>query len=463
MHVEGTARRLDVRCRPRVEFEYLVLTRHGRERGCPDVRDEWNHPGHEAVDVDRAELSNHRVVPDGDAVAVDHHGVGPLPRHRKEVSDQIVARGRGTGIRVWCHLQRGEVVRETADPVLVRSAARGDSDHDGFVFGDRNRRSLVGRGRRRRGLLQRNRGARRRGHGDGERVRPLRAPHVVVVNRRRERWVQGGRRDRNHGLRGSPHVGIASRCIPRARLPGMTVGRPSIRCAGLCKKNIALAAVSRGGVGGTSICSLNVHRMRVRRRSPISPRVAREAGRLGARAAAGKRHHEGRDYPSNRSHGASLVEDLIDAIPVNVPQERPACHVELTLGSGSAPPRDSHPACRSKPTTLSFRPRSRGSAPLGPDGRHILPNAIKLPSRLTSGGAKGDRTPDLRIANAALSQLSYCPGKEAPESTPGTSEVKLREVTPRSTSETGTSLGGGSAQIIRGSRTPGPERANPSR
>ena len=25
------------------------------------------------------------------------------------------------------------------------------------------------------------------------------------------------------------------------------------------------------------------------------------------------------------------------------------------------------------------------------------------------GGAKGDRTPDLRIANAALSQLSYCP------------------------------------------------------
>lgn len=25
------------------------------------------------------------------------------------------------------------------------------------------------------------------------------------------------------------------------------------------------------------------------------------------------------------------------------------------------------------------------------------------------GGAEGDRTPDLRIANAALSQLSYCP------------------------------------------------------
>ena len=26
-----------------------------------------------------------------------------------------------------------------------------------------------------------------------------------------------------------------------------------------------------------------------------------------------------------------------------------------------------------------------------------------------SGGAEGDRTPDLGIANAALSQLSYCP------------------------------------------------------
>ena len=26
-----------------------------------------------------------------------------------------------------------------------------------------------------------------------------------------------------------------------------------------------------------------------------------------------------------------------------------------------------------------------------------------------NGGAEGDRTPDLRIANAALSQLSYCP------------------------------------------------------
>jgi hypothetical protein len=28
---------------------------------------------------------------------------------------------------------------------------------------------------------------------------------------------------------------------------------------------------------------------------------------------------------------------------------------------------------------------------------------------LKIGGAEGDRTPDLSIANAALSQLSYCP------------------------------------------------------
>ena len=33
--------------------------------------------------------------------------------------------------------------------------------------------------------------------------------------------------------------------------------------------------------------------------------------------------------------------------------------------------------------------------------------------RESTGGAKGDRTPDLCIANAALSQLSYCPGQRA--------------------------------------------------
>ncbi len=43
-----------------------------------------------------------------------------------------------------------------------------------------------------------------------------------------------------------------------------------------------------------------------------------------------------------------------------------------------------------------------------------------------SGGAKGDRTPDLRIANAALSQLSYCPNSSfrAADSTRREKEVK---------------------------------------
>jgi hypothetical protein len=58
---------------------------------------------------------------------------------------------------------------------------------------------------------------------------------------------------------------------------------------------------------------------------------------------------------------------------------------------------------------------------------------------LKTGGATGDRTPDLRIANAALSQLSYCPktaalpsgeegarhpGNEVRDHTPAPSEVK---------------------------------------
>src|ERR1700685_360054 len=41
-------------------------------------------------------------------------------------------------------------------------------------------------------------------------------------------------------------------------------------------------------------------------------------------------------------------------------------------------------------------------------------------------GATGDRTPDLRIANAALSQLSYCP-KTAAKHTPQRFEVKARK------------------------------------
>ena len=42
------------------------------------------------------------------------------------------------------------------------------------------------------------------------------------------------------------------------------------------------------------------------------------------------------------------------------------------------------------------------------------------------GGAKGDRTPDLGIANAALSQLSYRPGPQVARLlVPGRSGVKL--------------------------------------
>ena len=37
--------------------------------------------------------------------------------------------------------------------------------------------------------------------------------------------------------------------------------------------------------------------------------------------------------------------------------------------------------------------------------------APQFDGALNIGGAEGDRTPDLSIANAALSQLSYCPGK----------------------------------------------------
>src|SRR5579872_1824498 len=46
--------------------------------------------------------------------------------------------------------------------------------------------------------------------------------------------------------------------------------------------------------------------------------------------------------------------------------------------------------------------RSKLRAPATPSQRKDSPSL---------GGATGDRTPDLRIANAALSQLSYCPEK----------------------------------------------------
>ncbi len=57
---------------------------------------------------------------------------------------------------------------------------------------------------------------------------------------------------------------------------------------------------------------------------------------------------------------------------------------------------------------------------LPPEVRSVSAPADTPPSRrsqtpLPTSGAKGDRTPDLRIANAALSQLSYCPDGSLPE------------------------------------------------
>ena len=79
--------------------------------------------------------------------------------------------------------------------------------------------------------------------------------------------------------------------------------------------------------------------------------------------------------------------------------------------------------------TVGFEPTNNGFAvrrlrPLGyvssrgsEDGRentHGCGRHKKVPrgaiiKRKRDGGAEEDRTPDLRIANAALSQLSYCP------------------------------------------------------
>src|SRR5690606_31662606 len=49
-------------------------------------------------------------------------------------------------------------------------------------------------------------------------------------------------------------------------------------------------------------------------------------------------------------------------------------------------------------------------------GRPCAAGAATSLDGYLGGGAEGDRTPDLRIANAALSQLSYGPGSEGRES-----------------------------------------------
>ena len=44
-----------------------------------------------------------------------------------------------------------------------------------------------------------------------------------------------------------------------------------------------------------------------------------------------------------------------------------------------------------------------------PEGRLNSLTEIGAPERKVTGGGEGDRTPDLRNANPALSQLSYAP------------------------------------------------------
>ena len=52
---------------------------------------------------------------------------------------------------------------------------------------------------------------------------------------------------------------------------------------------------------------------------------------------------------------------------------------------------------------------SQGGTAYGPD---VYVAALLSAGRLpTCGGTEGDRTPDPRVANAMLSQLSYGPGK----------------------------------------------------
>ena len=58
---------------------------------------------------------------------------------------------------------------------------------------------------------------------------------------------------------------------------------------------------------------------------------------------------------------------------------------------------------------------ARSPANKGPNEKPLL-QALGLRERIRkqrNGGAEGDRTPDLRIANAALSQLSYSPTGES--------------------------------------------------
>ena len=58
---------------------------------------------------------------------------------------------------------------------------------------------------------------------------------------------------------------------------------------------------------------------------------------------------------------------------------------------------------------LPVTPRGRATSRNRTDDPIITNDVLYRLSYGGTNGAEGDRTPDLRIANAALSQLSYCP------------------------------------------------------
>ncbi len=77
--------------------------------------------------------------------------------------------------------------------------------------------------------------------------------------------------------------------------------------------------------------------------------------------------------------------------------------------AASSPPRLDGPSRWRSLDRRSCRPPDLTAGGLGSVSDSATPPVTPQPDSLPTSGAKGDRTPDLRIANAALSQLSYCP------------------------------------------------------
>jgi hypothetical protein len=94
-------------------------------------------------------------------------------------------------------------------------------------------------------------------------------------------------------------------------------------------------------------------------------------------------------------------------------RRRPAPHQAarrppLVLDDRGLHPRGREPAGGLRRTLSAPTGRAGGSFGSG-FGISASSDAQESQFSLVRGGATGDRTPDLRIANAALSQLSYCP------------------------------------------------------